>query len=211
MKILFIFVLVSVIFSACSKTEIIFPETKTNEVSIPKTQIQENAKTEQSNFTFEKIIASQSVPNENQKWIAPNFKDLQLGKAKQDDVTKLFGKAKDEYHPFDEEVSRKTEWMFNYENIADFDGRIEFLFDIRSKILNEVWLTPNFQNPLTVEKAIEIYGNDYLVRSIKNMCSSTKLTKVEYPFVIVYPQKGLFLWITKENSVDQIFYTAKCR
>ena len=179
----------------------------------PKEHITQVTKTieEKSDFSFEKLVALQNSSNEIHKWVAPNYKSLQLGKATEDDVIKTFGNPKSEGHPFDEEVSTKDEWMFNYESIGDFDGRTEFLFDIRSKVLKEVWLTPNYEKPLKIEKAIEIYGKDYFVRGIsKNICSSKKLTKIEYPYTIVYPQKGLFFWIREENSVDVIFYAAKC-
>jgi len=180
----------------------------------PKEHIAQVTKTieEKSDFSFEKLVALQNSSNEIPKWIAPNYKGLQLGKATEDDVIKMFGKPKEEFHPFSEYESTKDEWIFHYENINDFDGLINFLFDIRSKTLKEVWLRPNDERPLTIEKAVEIYGKDYFISGIgKNICSSKKLTKLEYPFTIVYPHKGIFFWIREGNQVDDIFYTSKCQ
>jgi len=211
MKKRYIFILALAFFSACNETETISVKTQSNVNLSSAITVKETPNAEQPKSSFEKLISAQNSANEKQKWIAPNYKGLQLGKANEDDIIKIFGEPKSQGHPFDEEVSRNDEWMFHYENINDFDWRTEFLFDIRSKILKEVWLSPNYERPLTIEKAIEIYGNEYLVRSIENLCSSKKLTKVEYPFLIVYPQKGMFFWIREENYVDTIFYAAKCR
>lgn len=145
------------------------------------------------------------------QWTAPNYKGLQLGKATESEVMKILGEPKEQSHPFNEYRSTKDEWTFYYENTKDFDGRINFLFDFRSKILKEVWLHPNEEKPLTIEKANSIYGDDYFVRGVgKNICSSNKLTKIEYPFTIVYPKKGIFLWVREGSLVDDIFYIAEC-
>jgi len=198
-------------FVSCAENGVVSTQTPIKENVSVNVSSNENANKPQTSFSFEKLISAQNLPNENPKWIAPNYKGLQLGKATQADVIKVFGKPKEEFHPFSEYESTKHEWMFYYENINDFDGRINFLFDIRSKTLKEVWLRPNDERPLTIEKAIEIYGKDYFVRGVgKNICSSKKLTKLEYPFTIVYPQKGIYFWIRERNQVDDIVYTAKC-
>ncbi len=211
MKKILVFILALAVFSACNKTENISIKTPTSENFSSNATVKENVNTEQPKFSFEKLISAQNSSNENPKWIAPTYKGLQLGKATQEDVIKVFGKPKEEFHPFSEYESTKHEWTFYYENINDFDGSVSFIFDIRSKILKKVWLRPNDERPVTIEKAIEIYGNGYFVRGIgKNICSSRKPGKLEYPFTIVYPQKGVFFWIREGNQVDDIFYTSKC-
>ncbi len=206
-KLIFIFSAL-IIFAACGNE---IDSTQSNESIVSNVSPKKNTNKEQTNFSFEKLISSQNPSKETPKWLAPSYNSLQLGKATQDDVSKMFGKPNDEFHPFDEYESRDDEWIFHYENINDFDGWVDFLFDKRSKILKEVWLRPNSERPLTIEKAIEIYGNDYFVRGYgKNICSSRQLTKLEYPFTVVYPQKGIFFWIREANTVDDIFYAAKC-
>ncbi len=211
MKKMLIFILTLAIFSACNETETISIKTQTSENLPLNAAVKENINTKQSNFSFEKLISAQNPSKENLKWLSPNYKGLQLGKATQTDVIKTFGKPKEEFHPFSEYESTKHEWTFYYENNNDFDGSISFIFDIHSKILKVVWLRPNHERPLTIENAIEIYGNDYFVRGIgKSICSSKKLTKLEYPFTIVYPQKGIYFWVREGNQVDDIFYAPKC-
>jgi hypothetical protein len=208
-KIIFIFSSL-IIFSACGNN-IGLTQIKSNENIFSNATPAETPNKEQADFSFEKLVSSQNPSKKLPKWIAPGYNGLQLSKAVQDDISKMFGKPKEEFHPFSEYESTDDEWTFYYENINDFDGSISFTFDIRSKILKEVWLRPDDERPLTIEKAIETYGNDYFVRGYgKYICSSKQLTKLEYPFTIVYPHKGIFLWVREGNTVDDIFYTAKC-
>lgn len=211
MKKLIFALLVLTAFLFCANHEIGFSQTRSNANIISNATIKTNDPNERSGFSFEKLIAAQQTTNKTLKWSAPLYAGLRLGKARQADVIKTFGEPDSQSHPFSEYESTKNEWTFYYENINDFDGRINFTFDIRSKILEEVWLRPNDEKPLTIEQAIGIYGEDYFLRSVgKNICSSKKLTKLEYPFTIVYPRKGIFLWVRDGNQVDDIIYVAKC-
>ena len=209
-KLIFVF-LILIAFANCAKNEISSAKTQSKENTISNSLIESNETKLQSDFSFEKLISSQKTSSKILKWIAPLYNEIQLGKATQNDVITTFGEPKDQFHPFSEYESTKGEWTFYYENINNFDGSVSFTFNIRSKMLNEVWLRPNDEKPLTIEKAIEIYGKDYFLRGVgKNICSSKKLTKIEYPFTIVYPQKGIFLWGREGEEVTDIFYIAKC-
>jgi hypothetical protein len=207
-KLIFIFSSL-IIFSACG-SDVGLVQTQSNENIFSSPTPAETPNKEQTDFSFEKLVSSQNPSKKMPKWIAPVYNGLQLGKAVQDDVSKMFGKPKDEFHPFSEYESTDDEWTFHYEKISVFDGWIHFTFDIRSKILKEVWLRHD-EAPLTIKKAVETYGNDYFVRGYgEDICSSKTLTKLEYPFTIVYPHKGIYLWVREENSVTDVFYTAKC-
>ena len=195
----------------CAKSYSIFTQNQTVEATAYNS-LSEIKKLKQSDeFSFEKLISSQQNTSKKLNWITPEYAGLKLGKATQNDVFKVFGEPKSQFHPFNEYESTDDLWTYYYENINGFDGRISFTFDIRSKILKEVWLRPNDERLPTIEQAIDFYGKDYYLREVeKSLCSSKELTKIEYPFTIVYPQKGIFLWVREGNQVEDIFYMATC-
>lgn len=203
--------LILIAFVSCAKNKISFAQTQSKENTISDSVIEKSETKLPLDSSFKNLISLQKTTDKTLKWVAPLYNGLQLGKATQNDVIKVFGEPKEQFHPFSEYESTKDKWIFYYENINNFGGSISFTFDIRSKILNEVWLRPNYEKPLMIEKAIEIYGKDYFLRGVsKNICSSKKLTKIEYPFTIVYPQKGIFLWVREGEEVTDIFYITKC-
>ncbi len=165
MKKIILLISVLVIANSCENKKIV-PDQIQQQKNVSDLVVQEKFNKDESNFSFKELIASQQSTTKRLKWIAPSYNKSQLGKAKQTDVIKTFGEPKEQFHPFSEYESTKDKWTFYYENINDFDGRISFTCDIRSKILKEVWLRPNDKNPLTIEDAIETYGDEYFLRKI---------------------------------------------
>jgi len=215
MKNLFFVLSILTVFIACTRNDISSTQTPLKENVSSNISLKENTNKAQSNFSFEELISAQSSSKEIPKWVAPNYKDLQLGKATNADVIKMFGKPDYEGNPDDEYDSPdKSRIFYSYEKTDSFYERIQFIMDARSKILLEVWLNSNYQKPLMLEKAIEMFGDDFFeLKFQKGRCLFKRFRKTEnreYPFYIAYPQKGIQLFVTDQNEVGTIYYLAKC-
>ncbi len=161
MKNFFFVFSILMIFVACNRNDINSSQTPIKENVTSNILPKENTNKPQSNFSFEELISVQDSSKEIPKWIAPNYKDLQLGKATNNDVIKMFGKPDYEGNPEDERDSPdKSRILYSYEKLDSFYVRIQFVMDARSKTLLEVWLNSNYEKPLTLEKTIEMFGKN---------------------------------------------------
>ncbi len=194
MKNLVFILLILLIFAACSKTEISSARIKSSEPIILNALQKESP-----------MSVHLSSPKKNPKWIAGNYKGLQLGKSTVKDVRRIFGEPKTICHPedeFDNPVVSQIDYV--YENEA------QIIFDKKSGIVREVW-GGDFS---TFKEAVEKYGNDfYETEFTKKGCVFKEYKEKkdrEYPFTLAYPQNGFYFYVNDKDEVTAIYYVDKC-
>ena len=156
---------------------------------------------------------------QSQKWQAPIYKGLAVGKSKRADVERVFGKPIWVGSPEDEyDNPIKDLILYEYENVGGFRGRTSVIMKARTGVITEIFLYPHYENPLTLEQAIQIYGNEYIEReSDLGPCPTAREIKKfqhpkerKYPIFLVYPHKGLYISIVRDGTVQEIGFIARC-
>ena len=156
---------------------------------------------------------------QEKRWGIPTYEGITLGKSKKAAVLRVFGKPKLIVHPEDE-YDNPVESLIDYvyENVGGFDGRTEIIMRARTGVVIAVWLSPPYQRPFLLDRALEKYGNEYIRReSGLGPCPTAKEIREykpppveEYPVFFVYPQKGVYFAVDQDKKVAAIYYEAKC-
>ena len=165
------------------------------------------------------LICGAATAQKRSKKQAPSYGGLTLGKSKQADVARVFGKPARSGHPedeYDNPVERQL--SYEYENVGGFKGRTVILMDARSRVVTDIFLYPSEQQPLSLTKALEEYGTDYIEResglgpcpTAKELRNFKRHTKREYPIFLVYPHKGVFVSFSEDEHVKEIGYMLRC-
>jgi hypothetical protein len=145
---------------------------------------------------------------------------MTLGKSTKADVERTFGKPIWSGHPiYEESVGQvKDEILYEYENVGGFYGQTSVHLDVRSGVIKAITLYPNNQEPITLEEAIKLYGGGYIERDSRlGPCPTSKelrnykqQQKREYPVSLVYPHKGMYVSVDRDNKVGHISYLVRC-
>ena len=157
---------------------------------------------------------------QSQVWHVPTYQKLKLGKSTKVDVERAFGKPVWSGHPIYEEPEGevKDELLYEYENVGGFNGRTLVYLDARSGVVKAISLYPNDQRPISLEQVIEKYGREYIKRGSKlGPCPTPKEVRLyggakehEYPVFLVYPQKGLYVSVNRDNRIQEIGFLVRC-
>ena len=157
---------------------------------------------------------------QSQAWRVPTYQGLKLGKSTKADVERAFGKPVWSGHPIYEEPEGEVEdeLLYEYENVGGFNGRTSVYLDARSGVVKAISLYPNYQRPISLEQTIEKYGRGYIERRSKlGPCPTPKEERLyggakerEYPAFLVYPQKGLYVSVNRDNRVQEIGFLVRC-
>jgi hypothetical protein len=153
-------------------------------------------------------------------WIPSTIKNVTVGKSKYNDLIKYWGKPLFEQEfaedGEDEEIRKsepKTEIAYRDIEIDGLKLNIGVIIGNKTRTVRSISL---FFDDMTKEEAIKRYGSDYyLVSSGGNKCVANSQKKGDeiklvYPLTLVYPQKGMFILIRKDNTVISVNYTDKC-
>jgi hypothetical protein len=166
------------------------------------------------------LCACGIVVAQSRRWQVPTYRGFKLGKSTKADVERAFGKPVWSGHPIYEEPEGevKDELLYEYENVGGFDGRTSVYLDARRGVVKAISLYPNYQKPLSFNDAIAQYGNEYTERGSKlGPCPTAKELRGykpqhgrEYPIFLVYPQRGMYVSIDRDNKVQEIGYLLRC-
>ena len=153
------------------------------------------------------------------RWRAPTYHGLVLGKSKKVDVARTFGKPVWSGHPEDE-LDNPVESLlsYEYESVGGFEGRTVVVMNGRTGVVESISLSVPYQMPLPLSKALEKYGRDYIEReSALGPCPTDKEIRNfkrpaerEYPIFLVYPHKGMYISVERDNNVREIVYMLRC-
>ena len=150
------------------------------------------------------------------KWVVPTYQGLALGKSKKADVLRLFGKPSAIVHPEDEyDNPVRSLISFYYYNVGGLQGNTEITMRIKTGVVTTIILYPD---DLTFENVIERFGTNYIERDMNlGPCPTAREKKASrpsreknYPLFLVYPQKGLYVFVGEENKVRAIVYLLSC-
>jgi hypothetical protein len=155
-------------------------------------------------------------------WISPEVLGLKLGRSTLADVKKKFGKpiweGSNQEKVFTDESD--DEILVQYRNVAGIDaqfGRVNIDFIIGKKTKVVKWVTLYTEAQLNKKDILSRFGNDYFeIESWGSTCieksrkpgSSGK--KMNSPFALVYPNKGMYISIRDDNYVDSVQFAMRC-
>jgi hypothetical protein len=155
-----------------------------------------------------------------QRWHVPTYEGMTLGKSTRADIERAFGKPIWSGPPIYEEPEGevKDEILYEYENVGGFYGRTSVYLDVRSGVIKAITLYPNYQRPITLEEAIKLYGGGYIEResglgpcpTSKELRNYKQKQEREYPVSLIYPHKGMYVSVDRDNKVNHICYLARC-
>lgn len=153
------------------------------------------------------------------KWHAPTYHGLVLGESKKADVARTFGKPVWSGHPEDE-LDNPVESLlsYEYENVGGFEGRTAVIMNRRTGVVESISLSVSYQKPLPLDKALAQYGRDYIEResalgpcpTAKELRNFKRPAEREYPIFLVYPHKGMYISVERDNNVREIVYLLRC-
>ena len=178
--------------------------------------------------------AVSQVKREKVEWVASTIKGITPGKSKYEDVIRLFGKPDYEGEVIDcgsedEPLETGTVIELGYHRDIEIEGVLAIIgFSVyeETRIVTSISLA--FEE-MTKEDAIKIYGDDYYVitnsdynnsttREYASLCvyksqkrnQEIKVDGSDYPIYLVYPQKGMYIQIRRNNKVMMVEYMNGC-
>ena len=178
--------------------------------------------------------AVSQVKREKVEWVASTIKGITPSKSKYEDVIRLFGKPDYEGEVIDcgsedEPLETGTVIELGYHRDIEIEGVLAIIgFSVyeETRIVTSISLA--FEE-MTKEDAIKIYGDDYYVitnsdynnsttREYASLCvyksqkrnQEIKVDGSDYPIYLVYPQKGMYIQIRRNNKVMMVEYMNGC-
>jgi len=158
--------------------------------------------------------ASSSAQGE---WHTPTYNGLILGQSTKSDVERIFGKPIWSGLPEEELIDDdEDELLYEYKNVGNVIGQLTVVLGARSKLVKAVDIYP--QQSITIRQIVEQYGDKYIERESELGPCPTEMElrnfkpspKREYPIFRVYPQLGMYIAISSDNTVSHIGYLARC-
>jgi hypothetical protein len=168
------------------------------------------------------INARAQSPADLRRWISPEVFGLKLGDSTLTDVKKQFGKPIFE-GPNQEKVyteDAEDEILVQYRNVKEADVQLgsmllDFIVGKKTKVVKAVAIYTG--TLLRREDILSKYGNDYFeIESWESFCidknrmPGPSVKKLNYPVVLVYPNKGMYVLLHEQNYVIHIGYAMKC-
>lgn len=159
---------------------------------------------------------SMNAPQDNVKWTPIEYGGLLAGKSTYEDVKKLFGKPRWEGWNDEKAFESDTELekLLQYSGDAKGKESIEVVTGEETKIVKAFSVRP--YPSITKQEAITKFGPDYFeIGSGEPMCitgnkKGPSEKKLEFPMMLVYPSKGLYVLIDEDNKVNHFGFTYKC-
>lgn len=179
-----------------------------------------------TNRQTEKVVANKQEQEnvkdvhpllDKREWIPPTYLGLTLGKSTENDVKKLFGKPKWEGSREEKifESDSENEILLDYVDVKEVDGDIAITIGEKTRIVKAIAVYSN--ENLTKQEIISKYGSDfYEIESSESMCikddhpPGESNRKMQYPIVLVYPNKGMYVFINEDNKLIYRGFLVKC-
>jgi hypothetical protein len=169
-----------------------------------------------NNQTEEKVKIASVFP-ENTKWTPTPYQGLKPGKATYNDVKKILGNPRWEGGNEDPlfENDSEFELLLQYANVGAEEQAVEVVIGRKTKIVKAISFYPNPE--MTKQEAILKYGTDYFeTASGESICVRENLKKgvsekhLDYPILLVYPEKGMTVTVGEDGMVSQVSLLYKC-
>jgi hypothetical protein len=166
------------------------------------------------------IAQSSATASLRDRWRAPTYEGLTLGKSKRPDVERVFGRPAWSGHPEDTYDNPVPSLIsYEYENVGAFDGRTVIIMDRRTEVVAEIYLYPDHRKPpITLKDILARYGDLYTERdSALGPCPTAQERsryrpppRREFPFFMLYPGRGMYISIDSELKVQEIVFLRGC-
>lgn len=149
-------------------------------------------------------------------WHSPAFHGLTTGKSTKADVRRVFGQPLWEGAAENEELDGgEAQLLYEYIDVGGMRGRTSIYFNARTGVIESISLYPQ---QLFLKHILAKYGSDYFERASKlGPCPTAEEIhdfrppkEREYPYFIVYPQRGMFVSIQEDGAVLEIGYRSHC-
>jgi hypothetical protein len=165
----------------------------------------------------ENAEVTNSAQQQKVKWIPANYRGLKLGQSTYQDVKKIFGEpnweGQNEENTFDEDS--ETEILLQYNNQGAGKEAADIVIGEKTRIVKAISVVPYPE--MTRQEAIEKFGIDYFeISSGESICLNgnqkrgASERKLNYPVLLVYPEKGMYVSINSQNKVMHTGYLYKC-
>lgn len=151
------------------------------------------------------------------QWISPTVFGLRLGSARERDIRKLLGKPwwegpnVEKAYPNDPE----DEILLQYNNVGEEKDDVDFAVGKKSRIIKSVAVYPTRRQ--TKQEVLAEFGSEFVeIESSESMCVSEKRLQSEgknspqYPIVLVYPSRGMYVMLNEDQRVNHVGYGMKC-
>ena len=112
----------------------------------------------------------------------------------------------------------KDELLYEYTDLGHLKGKTEVYMEPHSGLVIAIGFYPTAL--LSRNKVIEKYGNKYLERDARRPCATEKeLQELEAdnthqnhknPTALIYPGKGMVVFLNEKGAAWQIFYELHC-
>lgn len=162
------------------------------------------------------MAATTPSPLNKRQWIPPTYLGLRLGKSIEQDVKRIFGEpvwqgAREE-KIFENDA--EDEILLDYLGIEGFDN-IAVTIGRKTRIVKAIAVYPN--EKLTKEDIISKHGTSFFeIESWESMCIKNDRPlgkngkKMQYPIILVYPHKGMYVFVSDENKMTYFGFLYKC-
>lgn len=157
------------------------------------------------------------IEGSQKEWVQPTFQGLLIGKSNEKQVRKLFGTPIWNGPPEDEvfENDSEGEILMEYKNVLGADGQVSVTIGVQSRTVLALAFYPKSAVLNDIKKE---YGSDYIeLDSYSAMCQDNKPVLVssrkqpnEYPYVILYAKKGIYVLVNEDFSVNHIGFLSRC-
>jgi hypothetical protein len=170
-------------------------------------------------LTNQGLTVTQSSQNNSnvpyRDWQRAEYKGLRIGTSTLEDMLRLLGNPRrvEQATKSGKNISAIASW-YVYEGTEWVPGELKVVVDNNSKRINFVVFYPN---NLTREEAVNYFGADYLIKRY-DFCDEQSENEEAGPIYespdgtleyIEYRSRGMALWLSNTNKVQEIIYDDK--
>jgi len=164
-----------------------------------------------------KNIANPAVSSATPKWVTATYRGITLGKSTYKDLKQVFGKPRWEGENEEKDFENDSEFeiLLQYDNQGVGKEAANILIGEKTRIVKSIYYLPYPRTP--EQEAIATFGSNYFERETgESICvwdnpkRGPSNRKLQYPVMLVYPEKGMILGVDKHKTVMFVSFPYKC-
>ena len=151
------------------------------------------------------------------KWTPSSYQGLTPGISTYNDVKKSLGNPRWEGGSEEQtfESDPEVELLLQYSNVGSEQQGVEVIVGKKTKLVKAISFYPNPE--ITKQEAILKYGSDYFETSAgESVCIKDNPKRevsekhLNYPILLVYPERGMTITVGEDNTVTLVSLLYKC-
>lgn len=149
------------------------------------------------------------------QWKPSEYFGIIPGQSTYKDVKKILGKPRSEGPDPESEMENDAGQDTEFNTLLQYSNGVEVIIGSDTKIVKTIGTSYSEMNK---QDAIVKFGTEYFeVEGSHSACvteeqkrGSSEKKEMDYPILLVYPEKGMTISIAKDNSVIGIWFLYKC-